>query len=159
MTVAEPIGWQEAVARLAAERTRAETCAALLKKHGDEAEISRGALGYGEAKAEFDAVIAGLETALALGEKPKSLPDMEASLERGVEKREAFCQQVMPLLPEASGEKGDLLGLGEVLTSLIDAFKELALRWVEEEALTRKSIEAQLRAARWRDFAAVAPIP
>ena len=41
---APAIGWQEAVARLAAERTRAETSAALLKKHGDAAAVSRGAL-------------------------------------------------------------------------------------------------------------------
>jgi hypothetical protein len=44
-----PIGWQEAVARLAAERTRAETCAGVLKKYGDEATKAKGELTYGEA--------------------------------------------------------------------------------------------------------------
>jgi RNA polymerase sigma-54 factor len=39
-----PVTWQEAVARLARERTAAETCAALLKKRGDETAIDRGAL-------------------------------------------------------------------------------------------------------------------
>jgi hypothetical protein len=66
------IGWQEAVARLAAERTRAESCAGLLKKHGDEAARSRGGLAYGEAKAEVDAVVAGLVVALAQCTGPRS---------------------------------------------------------------------------------------
>ena len=38
------VNWQEAVARLAHERTLAVTCVALLKKHGDASAIDRGAL-------------------------------------------------------------------------------------------------------------------
>jgi hypothetical protein len=38
---AQEINWQEAVARLARERTLAETCAGLLKKHGDKATQAR----------------------------------------------------------------------------------------------------------------------
>jgi hypothetical protein len=49
---AHEINWQEAVARLARERTLAETCAAMLKKYGDTAAVDRGSLAYGEAKAE-----------------------------------------------------------------------------------------------------------
>jgi hypothetical protein len=158
----ETIGWQEAVARLAGERTRAETCTSLLKKHGDDAAISRGALAYGEAKAEVDAVIAGLVAALASGKKPTSLPDLVARLERGVKAREAFCAQVMALVPDTIGDKKgltDVLGLGKVLTSMIEAVKELVLRWVDEDGLTRKTIQTQLEAARWPDFAAVPPSP
>lgn len=161
MTQSKPIGWQEAVARLTGERERAETCAALLKKHGSDAQVSRGALGYGEAKAEFDAVIAGLIAALAEGKKPKSLPDLQARLERGVKAREAFCTEVVSLVKPAEGEKSgltDLLGGGKVLTALIDAVKELVLRWVDEKALTRKTIEAQLKAAKWPDFSAISPL-
>jgi hypothetical protein len=36
------IGWQEAVARLAGERTRAEACAGLLRRYGDEAAKAQG---------------------------------------------------------------------------------------------------------------------
>ena len=156
------IGWQEAVARLAAERTRAETCAALLKKHGDDDAISRGAMAYGEAKAEVDAVIAGLITALASGKKPTSLPDLQARLERGIRAREACCAQVMLLVPDTSGDKSgltDLLGAGKVLTSVIEAVKELVLRSVDEEAMTRKTIETQLQSTTWLDFVAVPPFP
>ena len=158
----EAIGWQEAVARLAGERTRAETCAGLLKKHGDDAAISHGALAYGEAKAEVDAVIAGLVAALAAGKKPTSLPDLEAHLERGIKGRERFCAQVMERMPDTSSDKDgltDLLGLGKVLTSMIDAVKELVLRWADEDALTRKTIQTQLEGARWLDFVAVTPSP
>ncbi len=50
------IGWQEAVARLAHERTLAVTCAAPLKKHGDSGVIDRGALAYADATAEYDGI-------------------------------------------------------------------------------------------------------
>ena len=39
---AEEIGWQEAVARLAYERTKAETCVKELKKYGDKAADKPG---------------------------------------------------------------------------------------------------------------------
>ena len=81
---------QEAVACLARERTVAETCAALLKKRGDAKAIDRGALAYGEAKAEYDGIIAGLIIALAQKGAPASLPDIEARLRRGFAKREAL---------------------------------------------------------------------
>jgi hypothetical protein len=40
--LAADTGWQEAVARLAYERTRAETCVKALKTYGDQAAIKRG---------------------------------------------------------------------------------------------------------------------
>jgi hypothetical protein len=57
---AQTINWQEAVARLAQERTQAETCARLLKKYGDAAAIDQGSLAYGKAKADYDGTIAAL---------------------------------------------------------------------------------------------------
>src|SRR5450631_1899099 len=61
------IGWPEAVGRLAGERSNAETCAALLKGYGDPQQIAQVQLAYGEVKANFDGVIAGLVTALTDG--------------------------------------------------------------------------------------------
>jgi hypothetical protein len=62
MVQAQAMRWPEAVAALAAERTRAETCGRLLKRHaGDNpAALSRGEVTYAAAKADVDAVIAGL---------------------------------------------------------------------------------------------------
>src|SRR5207249_9779360 len=56
------ITWPEAVAQLAGERAKAETCVALVKKYGDEAQIARAQLTYTTAKADADAAIAGLIT-------------------------------------------------------------------------------------------------
>jgi hypothetical protein len=79
---AQEINWQEAVARLARERTLAETCVALLKQYGNQASQARGSITYGEAKAEYDGVIAGLVVALARKGQPESLPDLQDRLQR-----------------------------------------------------------------------------
>ena len=71
---AQEINWQEAVARLARERTLAETCAVVLRKYGDKEAKDRGSLAYGEAKADYDGVISGLVVALARKGQPESLP-------------------------------------------------------------------------------------
>ena len=102
---AQTINWQEAVTRLAQERTRAETCAGLLK-HGDAAALDRGSLAYGEAKAAYEGIIAGLSVALARKQQPASLPDVEDRLRRGFDKRDAFCKSVQSLLPARTGERG-----------------------------------------------------
>src|SRR6478736_147672 len=78
--LAQDLNWQEAIARLARERTLAETCATLLKQHGDKATQARGALAYADAKADIDAVIAGLVVALARKAQPETLPALEARL-------------------------------------------------------------------------------
>lgn len=153
---AEGIGWQEAVARLAHERTRAETCVRLLKTYGDEVALSRGDLTYGEAKAEVDAVIAGLVVALARDEDPASLPDLEARLERGVKSRETLCEQVKPLVPDASDEKNVIVDLvAGALEPLITAVKEIYLDAEEQDRLTRLTIQNQLEATKWPAFADV----
>ena len=100
----EAIGWPEAVARLAAERQRAVTCAGLARALPGEAAALLGA-AYGEAKAEADGVVAGLAVALAQGTgrgaPGAALPDLERRLEAGLAKREAFCRRVLDLSPPA----------------------------------------------------------
>jgi hypothetical protein len=151
---AEAIGWQEAVARLAGERTRAETCVRMLKTYGDEGAVRRGDLTYGEAKAEVDAVIAGLIVALAKDEEPASLPDLEARLKHGVKGRETLCEQVKPLVPDASGEKNVIVDLvSGAVEPLITAVKEIYLGAEEQDRLTRLTIQSQLEATQWPAFA------
>jgi len=91
------IGWPEAVARLTKERSNAEVCVASLKGRGNSEQVSRGRLAYGAAKADLDAVIAGLMTALSEGGNPESLPSLEAELERGASGLAAFCKTVNDL--------------------------------------------------------------
>jgi hypothetical protein len=151
---AEDIGWQEAVARLAHERTRAETCVRLLKTYGDEAALSRGDLTYGEAKAEIDAVIAGLIVALAKDEEPATLPDLETRLALGVQGRETLCEQAKPLVPDATGEKSVIVDLvAGALGPLLDATQEIYFHAEEADRLTRATIQNQLEATKWSAFA------
>jgi hypothetical protein len=157
------ITWQEAAARLARERTLAETCAALLKKHSDPAAIDRGALAYGEAKAEYDGIIAGLVVALARKGAPTSLPDLQDRLKHAVAKRDAFCRSVQSLAPApVNGEKGVISeivegAIGGAIDPLVDAIKAIWMHSRDENALLRKTIETQLEATAWPNFASISP--
>ena len=159
-TLAAEIGWQEAVARLAYERTKAETCIKELKKYGDKAAISRGEDAYNDAKAEYDAIVQGLTVALARKGEPMSLPDLEARLQRGFDAREAFCKSVLALIPSSAGQNGpnpiaDIVGA--VAGPVVDALKAIYLRGKDDDALMRKTIETQLEATTWPAFASIAP--
>ena len=151
------IGWPEAVGRLAGARTRAETCAAVLKAYGDEQQISRGQLAYGEAKANFDAVIAELVTALSEGGSPKSLPSLQTDLEHAGEGLGKFCKMVSDLLPSTSGHKG-ILGdivkgaIQPVIDALSAAVAALYSNHRKDDALTRETIKTQLEATKWPNF-------
>ncbi len=157
---AAEIGWPEAVGRLAGERSKAETCVALLKGYGDEQQSSQGQLAYGEAKANFDAVIAGLIAALTEGESPKNLASLETDLEHGAEGLGKFCQTVSDLLPSASGRKGVLADIAKgAVEPLIKALSEgvavLYNNHRKDDALMRETIKTQLEATRWPNFAEV----
>jgi hypothetical protein len=154
------IGWPEAVSRLAGERSKAEICVALLKGHGNQDQISRGRLAYGTAKADFDAVIAGLVTALAEGGTPESLPSLEAELERGASGLGEFCKGVADLVPSGSGQKGVLAEMVKAMVepgvkALSEGVATLYTDHRKDNALTRRTIQTQLEGAKWPDFGAV----
>src|SRR5215472_14876345 len=100
------MSWPEAVGQIAGQRAKAETCVALIKRYGDDAQIARGQLTYADAKADFDAVIAGLITALSAGQTPASLPSLQAKLSSGVSGLDEFSKMVSDLLPRTTGTKG-----------------------------------------------------
>jgi hypothetical protein len=159
---AQTMRWPEAVAALAAERTRAETCVRLLKRHAgnDAAALSRGERAYAEAKAEVDAVIAGLIVVLAEGGTPPDLADLEARLTLGVQAREAFCTQVIALVPEDPGTR-DLKRLvqlaGTVLPPLLEAARTLYAFVTGQDRMLRQTIQTQLEATKWSAFADITP--
>jgi hypothetical protein len=151
------IGWPEAVARLAGERSNAEICVAVLKGHGDTGQVSRGRLVYGAAKADFDAVIAGLVTALAEGSTPESLPTLEAKLERGASGLGAFCKSADELLPATSGQKNVLVemlkaAVEPLVKSLSEGVAAIYTNYRSDKAATRLTIQNSLEAAKWPDF-------
>ena len=153
---AQDITWQDAVARLAAERTSAEACVSAFKRNigQDTLALSRGELAYAEAKAEVDAVIAGLVVVLAQSGTPPDLTDLEARLTRGFEARQAFCAKVEAMLPEDEGTKNVLVQIvGAAIEPLIEAIVEIYKFESEQDQLLRKTIQTQLEATRWSDFA------
>jgi hypothetical protein len=154
---AQGISWQDAVATLQRERTRAEACVRILGKYGDDAAKARGSLAYADSKSEYDAVIAGLITALARKQQPASLKDLEGRLQRGFEKREAFCNSIKPLVPTSAGQKGviDEIVSG-ALGPIIQAVEHIYMRSKDDDALMRKTIQSQLEAAEWPAFDKVA---
>src|SRR5271166_3718072 len=108
------ISWPEAVAHLAGERAKAETCVSLMKKYGDDAQIARGQLTYTNAKSDADGVIAGLITVLSVGQAPVSLSSLQTKLNSGVSGLVQFCGTVSNLLPNTAGQKNVVLDIGKV---------------------------------------------
>jgi hypothetical protein len=154
----EPIGWPEAVARLAGERTRAVACASRARAL-DAATAQQLGTAYAEAKAEIDAVIAGLSVALAEGKAPVALPALEKRLAAGLAAREAFCRAVMQHLPApAAGTRGWLKDVLDVAAKpLIEAIGALYKRIADADKLCRDTIRAQLESTRWPEFDEVKP--
>jgi hypothetical protein len=154
------ITWPEAVAQLAGERAKAETCVALMKKYGDEAQIARAQLTYTTAKADSDAVIAGLITVLSAGQAPASLSSLQTKLSNGISGLVEFCATVGNLLPNTAGQKNVVVDIAKVaveplLKMLSDGVSALYNNHRTDDALTRRTIQTQLEAARWPGFSEV----
>jgi hypothetical protein len=158
--------WPEAVAQLTAQRTRAEACVALLKRYGDKDQVARGQLSYTNTKADADAVIAGLITALSGGQEPASLSSLQVRLSSGFSGLAEFCNTVGKLVPDTAGQKGGLAGILASIVQSPGAIEQLlkmssagvsALynNYRTDEALTRATIKTQLEAARWPTFVEV----
>jgi hypothetical protein len=154
------IAWPEAVARLAAERSKAETCVAMLKAYGDSTQIAQGQLDYANSKANIDSVISGLTVVLAQNGQPESLPTLESKLELGTAGLAEFCKAVGSLLPSTAGEKNvfaDIvkIAIEPVLKSLSEGVAAIYTNHRNDNALIRTTIQTQLEAAKWPEFASI----
>ena len=156
--------WAEAVAQVASTRTKAETSAAILKRFGDSGHVARGQLIYCDAKAEADAVIAGLIVALSAKGEPENLSSLQERVERAVTGLAQLRKLAESQLPNLEGTKGDLnFNVGDILKGAIEqllkplseAVAALYNHHRTDNELTRKTIQTQLEAARWPDFAGV----
>jgi len=149
-------GWQEVIGDLAAERTRAETCVRLLKRHApDAAALSRGELAYADAKAEMDAIIAELAVVVAEGATPAVVPDLERRLARTLWARQDFCAEVTALVPGDDGARSALAALLAPADAVVEGVVALVLDAREADRLERQTIRIQLAAQRWPAFADV----
>jgi hypothetical protein len=163
--IAQPatITWPDAVGQIAGERAKAETCVALMKKYGDPADKARGEITYANAKADFDAVIAGLIVALSAGQTPASLSTLQDKLSSGASGLAGFCGTVSDLLPKTAGqtEKGVMIDIAkmipfeQLLKTLSEGVSALYTNHRSDDALTRRTIQTQLEAARWPAFSEV----
>jgi hypothetical protein len=158
------MSWPEAVAQLAGQRAKAETCVSLIKKYGDDAQIVRGQLTYASAKADADAVIAGLITALSVGQAPASLSSLQTKLSSGVSGLVEFCNTVSNVVPNTAGQKDVVtdiakVTIGPLLAMLSDGVSALYNNHRTDDVLTRKTIQTQLEAARWPAFSDVKTAP
>lgn len=163
--IAQPAAtsWPEAVGQIAGERAKAETCVALIKKYGDEAQRARGQITYTTAKANFDAVIAGLITVLSTGQTPASLSSLNEKLSNGAFGLSEFCGTVINLLPKTvrQTEKGvgidimKAIPLEQLIKTLADGVAALYTNHRSDDELTRRTIQTQLEAARWPAFSEV----
>jgi hypothetical protein len=130
------------------------------QEDGDPATQARLSMTYGEAKAEYGGVIAGLTVARVRKGQPQSLRDLRARLQRGFDKPEAFCRIVEPLVPRSQGEKSPISDIvGGAVKPVIDAVVAILSRTRDDDALMRKTIRTQLEATSWPAFDKVAPSP
>jgi hypothetical protein len=158
------ISWPDAVGKISGERAKAEACVALMKKYGDDAQKARGQLTYASAKADFDAVIAGLITTLSAGQTPASLSSLQTKLSSGVSGLLEFCGTVSNLIPSSPAGRRDkdvtldiakMIPFEQLLKMLSEGMSALYNNHRSDNALTRRTIQTQLEAARWPAFSEV----
>jgi hypothetical protein len=157
------ISWPDAVGKISGERAKAETCVALMKKYGDAVRRARGQITYTDAKADFDAVIAGLIVVLSAGQTPASLSSLQEKLSTGASGLANFCGTVNDLLPKEAGETdksvmvdiAKAIPLDQLVKALADGVSALYNNHRSDDALTRRTIQTQLEAARWPAFSEV----
>lgn len=153
--------WAEAVAQVTEVRTKAETSATLLKKFGDAAHIAHGQWFYCDAKAEADAIVAGLIVALSAKGEPESLPSLQERVNRaatGLAKLRKLAESQLPGL-ESKGFSLDV-NLNDILKGAIEQLQKplsaaVATLYSDHRTdaeQTRKTIQDKLEAARWTDF-------
>jgi len=159
-----PMGWPEVIADLKTERSNAETCVGLIKTRGDAEAKSKAEATYVIAKADMDGVIDGLETVLADGGKPNSLPTVRPSLEATTISLKAICAAAFATAtPNTKGiwdeiAKGVAEGAaGPVMNKISDGIAALWTHYVvEPDKLALETKKTKLEAARWPDFADIA---
>jgi len=156
---ARAVGWQDAVRTLAQERTKAEMCAGIVRKFGDDGAKARAAVVYGAARGRYDGVIAGLIVALAGGDAPDSLDDLEGQLREGHLELGQFCAGMQKLLPSETGERDWRADIASsAIEPLLKAVQDIYLDYRKRAEMTRKTIQTQLEEAKWPPFASVPPL-
>jgi hypothetical protein len=164
MGAAPALGWPEVITDLTTERRQAETCVGLIKARGDTAAVENAKATYVLAKAEMDGIIAGLETVLAEGGKPGSLPTVRPSLETTTSSLKAICAAAFATsTPHTRGVSDEIAkGIAEgavepVVNKISDAISAVWTHYVvDPDRLALETRKSKLEAARWPRFGDIA---
>jgi hypothetical protein len=124
----------------------------LLKEDDRRERVSRGRQACGFAKANYNAVIAGLMTLLAEGGKPEALPTLESGLQRGNDRVAKLCR-IAGWGPRLYSGTISAAAIEGIIKALLEPASE-ALRAIfdQSHSAARLEIRKQLEAAKWRDF-------
>ena len=149
--------WPEATAQIVKLRTISETCVSIIKQYGNAAQKGQTRLDYGDAKANADAIIAGLTVALYADGKSDSLPSLQKDLQTASNDVQSFCGTASKILPASSRHKGVVDELAKasiepLIKAVSDGIAALYNNHRNDKELVKKTIQAQLEAAKWQDF-------
>jgi hypothetical protein len=102
----------------------------------------------------------GRVVALSVGQQPASLSTLQAKLSSGVSGLAEFCGGVADLLPSTAGQKSIVTDIAKaaiqpLLKMLSEGVSALYSNHRTDDALTRRTIQTQLEAARWPAFSEV----
>lgn len=155
-----PTSWQAAVDTLQEARARGETCASVLKAHGQLDEVVDGRLVYSDARAGFNVYIDDL---LDLLEAGKALEiDPSSGLDLATASLDQLCEIAHATLGQGEGSKNVVLeifkGVGsDVVNVVVDGSTELVRAWAESSRLQQKRIAQRIEDQKWVPFEEVEP--
>lgn len=155
-----PTSWQAAIGTLQEARERGETCASVLKAHGQPDQVADGRLVYTGARAGFNAYI---DDMLDLLEAGKALAiDTSSGLDLATASLDQLCEMANATLGQGQGSKNVVLeilkGVGsDVVNGVVDGSTELVRAWAESSRLQQKRIAQRIEAQKWVPFEELEP--
>jgi hypothetical protein len=105
-----------------------------------------------------------LIVALSTGQQSASLSSLQAKLSSGHSGLAEFCSSVADMVPNTAGQKDIISDIAKatilpLLKMLTDGVSTLYNNHRNDDALTRRTIQTQLEAARWPVFSEVKAAP
>ena len=161
----EEPGWQQAMDRLAHEKTLAEGCVSLLETLADRDPMQRvrGRRIYARASADANGLIALLKADLAGDRSPAAIPELVYRLESVPKQRHALCKSVEAAVEGDIGASSERSCAAELLIEgiaghempLSDAAVQIWQAYRRAGGPEREHIIAAIEGTRWRDYAEI----
>ena len=157
-----PTTWQAAVGTLQDARARGESCAGVLKAHGQPDDVVEGRLAYSSARAGFNEYIDEMLVLLEAGDKIESAAPN--GLDHGSASLDQLCTMAHETLGEGDGSKSVVLEIfkgvgGDFAEAIVDETSELVRAWAQSGRLQQKRITQRIEDQKWLPFEDVEPTP